>query len=208
MNPLFLGIDPDLHHTGLAVVDEFGRVLGVECVCLERKYTGEEAVVKMSRAIGAVIGMIRDHTPGVNNVIVEGQTISFKQTADPDSIIKLAHVTGACVGAANELLECNVRIPKPREWKGQVPKQIHQQRVLDHLSWKYELHGSPKNGYASPVDPPVGKKLKATHWKHVVDAIGLAQWGRKQHQRASIIIAARNRKDQNAPASQQPDSLH
>lgn len=189
---LFLGIDPDLHHTGIALLDEFGRVLGVECVVLGPKHTGEEAVVLMSRAIGAVIGMINDYKPGVNNVIVEGQTISFRQTADPDSIIKLAHVTGACVGAANELLECAVRIPKPREWKGQVPKQVHHQRILDRLGWKYELHGSPKNGYAAPTDPPVGRKLKATHWKHVVDAIGLGQWGIKKHNTSIVIADARS----------------
>lgn len=190
---LFMGIDPDLHHTGIAVVDELCRVIGVECVVLGSKHTGEEAVILMSRAIGAVIGMIRDHSPGVNNVVVEGQTISFRQTADPDSIIKLAHVTGACVGAANELLECHLRIPKPREWKGQVPKQVHQQRTLNYLGWTYELHGSPKNAYASPVDPPVGKKLKATHWKHVVDAIGLALWGIEQDKRRNRIVVARSR---------------
>jgi hypothetical protein len=174
---MFLGIDPDTHYTGLAVVNPDGNVVGVECCTIPQKVKGSDAVVAMIRALSGSIANIVSCVGAttIKGAAIEGQNVTFR-TPDPSSIIRIAQVSGAAAGIVNELLFAKILIPEPRKWKGQVPKIIHQRRILEALGWAHESHGDQKRGYTIPTDPPVGKMLKQVHWKHVVDAIGLARW--------------------------------
>ena len=72
-----------------------------------------------------------------------------------------------------------------REWKGDIPKCVHQARVLKKRGMEYETRGSKGAGRDSRYTVPTsgfdnirtGGKLGAGDWKHAVDAIGLADWG-------------------------------
>lgn len=186
MNEAFVGIDPDLHNTGIAVVNQFGSVLAVECVSIGTSLRGAKAVVCMSDNLSQDMAYYRDAFH-LMRAAVEGQTISFHQTKNPASIIHLAHVTGCAVSAISAHTTHPTLIPPPREWKGQVPKQIHHQRICERLGWTFTLHGTKKSGYASPNDPPVGKQLKPSQWKHVLDAVGLALWVAEKHAREERV---------------------
>jgi len=170
---MFLGVDPDLHNTGLAIADKNGNIVWVGCCSVPRDCKGSNAVIAMAKALDETLANYK-----MLHVVVEGQTINFKQTRNPGDILHLAHVTGIIVGLLAPRGWLSLFIPTPREWKGQVPKQIHHQRILDTLGWKYNVHP----GYCVPINPPVdmGIPLKGTQWKHVVDAIGLARWGWKE----------------------------
>lgn len=183
----FIGIDPDLHHTGIAIVDPFGRVLEVECAKVSTSLRGAKAVAAMSDELLCSMKYHAETYARTVRAAVEGQTISFRQTKDPSSILHLAHVTGCAVSALRAHTLASVYIPAPREWKGQVPKQIHHQRICERLVWAYTLHGTKKSGYASPNDPPVGKHLKPSQWKHVLDAVGLALWAAEKHAREERV---------------------
>ena len=173
---MFLGIDPDLHHTGIAVCDAQGTVMGVECCMIPGKLKGEDAVIAMTRAISGSIANMVDclEAEAFESVAVEGQHISFR-TPNPTDILHLAHITGAAIGVVNEMIAARLYIPAPKDWKGQVPKIVHQRKLLEELGWPHQSYGDQKSGYTIPTNPPVGKMLKQTHWKHVVDAIGLAR---------------------------------
>lgn len=51
--------------------------------------------------------------------------------ADPNDMIPLALLAGSLVGFFGSPF---VKLPKPREWKGQVPKKIHNARTLAALT--------------------------------------------------------------------------
>lgn len=178
-SPVYIGIDPDLHDTAIAVVDSFGQVIGLECATTPARLRADKAVVAMSAAI---LGVMKHHVsiyPNIAAVAIEGQTINFKMTRDPGSIIKLAHVTGCAVNAvaaARSPHVTHIYIPQPREWKGQVPKHIHHERICNRLGWECEIHGSKASRYGVPTNASVGAQLKTAQWKHALDAVGLASW--------------------------------
>lgn len=71
-----------------------------------------------------------------------------------------------------------VFLPLPSQWKGSVPKEIHQARVLR----KVGIEPKKGAGYCYPADPKVLKRwgFPKGSWKHLSDAIGLALWGLEQ----------------------------
>lgn len=181
---IFIGIDPDLHNTGIAVVDSTGRVITVECVSVAASLRADHAVVAMS---GALVNAMRfyDQTYAINTVAIEGQTISFRQTRDPNSIIQLAHVTGCAVSAVRAHCICAILIPTPAKWKGQVPKHIHHERICKKVGWDCEIHGSKAGRYGVPTNAQMGTTIKTGQWKHALDAVGLALWAQEKHACAS-----------------------
>jgi Holliday junction resolvasome RuvABC endonuclease subunit len=173
---IVLGIDPDLHHTGLSMVKD-GVPQDLACVTVDRKLVGPEAVMAMARALPAALHSLSKLEPVV--AVVENQQIytGTQGRARPDDILKLGQVAGAAL-AAIEHVFCvdKVFFPKPQRWKGSVPKLIHQRRILSRLGWEtVETKTTVR-----PKGNPLGFHLAATHWSHVLDAIGLALWGEKQ----------------------------
>jgi len=80
---------------------------------------------------------------------------------DPNKLIPLIGVTFQIAAKINADLNY---FPTPREWKGNVPKEIHNDRVLSKLSSKERFS-------LSQLGVPRGKL------HNVIDAVGLAKWG-------------------------------
>lgn len=201
-----LGIDPDLDTTAFAFVN--ANTSCVELVGVARPAT---RVVgrKAERMVAAIVKALSSVTSGgallkpfhaaihaaveghrILRVVVEGQQIYQGVRQRPDDILRLAQVAGAAAGVATHLAGATqLLMPRPQEWKGSVPKPIHQARVLERLGWPYERKGpAPKRtmgkvehaGYCVPTSVPTDVALydvRPSDWKHIVDAIGLALWG-------------------------------
>lgn len=94
--------------------------------------------------------------------------------------------SGAALGATMSAFpEAKVIVPDAQEWKGSVPKKIHQARILKAQGWE----GQKRSDYMTVVGDPkdlIGRDvigaeiIKSSDWKHVLDGVGLAHWGQRQ----------------------------
>lgn len=175
-----IGVDPDLHHTGWALVEP-GRVVSCGVIRIAGRFRGAEAAVQMCRVLGVELRPRREEA---SSAVVEGQQVYSRSQsrADPKNLLHLATVSGAVIAT----LRTPTYLPTPRQWKGSVPKAIHQGRVLSELEgpWEFTRPANRRNGVIV-TKYPLGiwqgsKAPTATDWKHVVDAIGLAVWGLNQ----------------------------
>lgn len=114
-------------------------------------------------------------------VCVEGQELVYtaRSGANPRDLAILANVSGALISEASHETN-NILLPSPAEWKKQVPKAIHQARIYTTIGWEFESVGKDKKrGYCRPTSVPadlITGKINKSDWKHIGDAIGLAQW--------------------------------
>lgn len=179
----FLGIDPDMHDMPVAEVDEAGKLIEIHLMRVPKSITGREALIEMTSQIHKSCIRFQEYEA----ITVEGQEwyqFGPSKTKNPKSIGFLATVAGGALTAFGGCGACRKYFPTPQEWKGSVPKQIHQARVLARMGVEYEKttnqHGT---GYCFPKGFAIGSiKLSKGDWKHAVDAIGLAQYGREQYQ--------------------------
>lgn len=189
----FIGIDPDMHTTGIAAIRDDCKglkpfLLHASCVKAKGAKNGE-AVVEMCAAIRdhwlEMIGMCPPS--GCVAFAVEGQELYLGKTKNPRSIMFLAAAAGAA------LHECVAQypaayalFPRPGEWKGQVPKHVCQSRVFTKLGLSYTIRGNKEkdSAYCVPelTEPLVNSTyLNPGDWKHVGDAVGLAWWARERY---------------------------
>jgi hypothetical protein len=124
-----LAIDPGLRGCGLAVYVS-GRLVEARYVkSSEKSARGAEAWCAMAQAVGDVA------PPQVDTLVVECPQVyrGPLQKGDPSDLIELAGVDGAIVGKF--ILRAQDFVSYlPRDWKGQVPKDIHHARVEAALS--------------------------------------------------------------------------
>lgn len=176
----FLGIDPDTHDMPVAEVDEAGKLVRIDMLTVSKKLTGRDALIEMCSKLNTCSKGIALCEKYFIAVTVEGQELyqfGKSKTANPKSIMFLATVAGAAMSAYGST--AHLYMPTPQEWKGTVPKQIHQARILSRMGVNYVSTGS----YSFPTSLSIGSvTLSRGDWKHAVDAIGLAQWGREQYQ--------------------------
>lgn len=181
VNPLLaLGLDPDSHASSWAILalNPGGgepELLEVGVCSVAKSQKGAKAVTGMA---GELVLLRTKHAPQI--IVVEGQQIYARSRAKPDSILQLAQVAGAAVAAMRiKFPSAQVLIPRPGEWKGDVPKRIHQARLWNRLGVEYESRGTPAAGYAVPkgLSCEGAGKVKRADWKHLADAVGLAEWG-------------------------------
>jgi hypothetical protein len=93
----------------------------------------------------------------INTLVLEYPRIYTQTTdADPDDMLALAFVCGALMEG---LPAKDVKLVRPSEWKGQVPKKIHNARVVSKLA-DHEQHWI--------------KTARNNH--NVIDAIGIGLW--------------------------------
>jgi hypothetical protein len=172
-----IGIDPDLHCTGIAVIDAEGKCIAAGKAAIKRSLTGRDACLAMTREIQLVM---TDLLPQIGlagwTITVEGQEIyrGKSKTINPRAIMLLATIAGAGL----TLPAVERYFPSPQEWKGSVPKSVHQARVLSRQAWEVVTNGE----YCYPKHLPFD--LSKGDWKHVTDAIGLAEHGREQWERS------------------------
>lgn len=143
-----LAIDTGLHECGTAYFVE-GELRFTKPVKSDKKLKGPAAWLGMAREINTM------HSCDV--LVIESQQVyrGALMRGDPNDLIQLAAVKGAIIQRFAHL-EGNIFAPKPSEWKGQVPKDVHHERILKRLSHE-EQKLWPKN-------------------KNARDAIGLGLW--------------------------------
>lgn len=197
---IYIGIDPDLHRTGVFVISEKdGEIIAMSPKCLKvaGDLKAEDAAVAMARRLRTVFDdlAVTAELAGGAVVAVEGQEVSYtaRSGKNPRSVLQLAWVSGAAVAAALSLPPSNrqrIYLWPPAKWKGSVPKQIHQARIYKQLGWEAKKVGKPDTGYCQPVGDDVKdleKKcdIKPGDWKHVGDAMGLALKAMEVYKRES-----------------------
>lgn len=199
---LFLGCDPDLHTTAFAVVDENMRLQQEEgclkIVKVHEKLTGPDAVKEMVVILGAM-------TPAwpIGSFAVEAQQIipsGKNRTRRPQDIVLLGHVAGAALGMRVVPSSVIRYFPLPVQWKGSVCKIIHHRRILNRAGYSdAQIFQVGKvtdkyDGYCGLV----GSSFNKGDWKHLTDAIGLAQWAADQYlneqRKAKYLKVAANQK--------------
>lgn len=220
MSMLFVGADPDLDTSAIAAVDNDGNVRFVGVICNETKATGRQAVIDATAAISKSLPdiadfLLSDERIGGIHLCVESQEIYAGKTKNPRSILWLGQVAGALLLGLRALFEDRLGpclFPPPQEWKGSIPKEAHQGRILKKLGWEWEVRGSKRRSQKARTKPllqkhsstgycvpkltdaikaiPGASDLKESDWKHVVDAIGLAVWARDQWNQSQAIAEA------------------
>lgn len=174
----FLGLDPDMHSIGGAMVDADGRLLMPFVI---RSEGGKEkaAVVAMLQKAAEFLGGSE-----VLAMAVENQELYLtgpSRTKNPRSILHLAQVAGGLLGIMlSNQPSSQIYFPKPVEWKGSIDKLPHHRRILAHAG--IEPHRIKVMGGKDPYCSVSGfEHINAGDWKHVTDAIGLAQYAAKQY---------------------------
>ena len=165
----FLGIDPDLRTLAWACVDE----------TLKPAYVSIIRAPKSQNQVLAMIYAMQSHKLFMgyrDAVAVEAQELYVGNAASPRDILHLAQVAGAAVALWGV---STIYFPRPAEWKGQVDKFAHQKKILSKAGMAVGKIMGGKEPYCVPTNPEVingGDVLNDSDWKHVVDAIGLAQY--------------------------------
>jgi hypothetical protein len=180
-----MGVDPDLHCCGFGIYNiDTNSLYHKGVIQIPKKAKGLSAVVEMSTKLIEFFDQeIWKHIT-INDeclvLAVEGQQIyPGKGRARPNDLLKLAHITGSIISAAIPgLIPEKLWIPSPREWKGNVPKPVHQARTCEALGWGYKK----TQGYAYPTGTP-GLGMAPAQWKQALDGIGLALWAFKKWSR-------------------------
>lgn len=166
-----MGVDPDLHSTGVAICRGI-RPLALYLIRPPSKAVGARAVAHMIQAA-------RQETWDcytVSRLAVEKPQFYVTNTSAPEDLLNLAAVAGGMVGVLGGIYPvARVALPHPADWKGQVPKDIHHRNLCARLGWTYKDvrgHVFPTN-----VDPSILRSdIPVSGWNHVLDAIALAHW--------------------------------
>lgn len=174
----FLGCDPDLSTAPIASVDEDLKLLWV-------------VVVKAVPDLPPIIGMVQalHHASVPYNVslpvmayAVEAQEIYPDSRVPAQDILHLGQMAGAAMLRLREINSMAVAyFPKPVQWKGTREKLPHHHQILLKAGCPVELLGRAggKNPYGYPQEgafPYLPIQYPMSQWKHICDAVGLAQF--------------------------------
>ncbi len=222
----FLGIDPDCHHIGIALVDENLRIVRVGQIRRDVTKVGDEP--KGYEAIRRICLKLKDHVSSdspTENLMhesykivaaaVEGNMVYAQHKGshlvDPNDIKMLATVSGACYILCMVLGVSSVYIPSPQEWKGQSKKFASHWGILTAAKQSIEQHWVEAGTITSQGDDrryfqlhpeapwdliPGQEGITPGNWKHVLDAVGLAQYAAKtwkaEQRKAELLDEARS----------------
>jgi RNase H-fold protein (predicted Holliday junction resolvase) len=127
---MVLAVDPGVRGCGCALFAPDGVLVRAAYVPGAKVGDRAAAWVPMARAVATWADFV--HSP-IQLVIELPQVYQgSKQTGDPNDLIDLA----AIVGGICAIMQCGpeTKIYKPREWKGQAPKEIIHERARKRLS--------------------------------------------------------------------------
>ena len=125
--PVMVAIDPGLNHCAMSTW--VGDKLQAACLVRQKYEPGMERADKW-RIIGKAVGSL---IPAGADLVIEVPQIYTRQHSkgDPNDLIDIAGVAGAIIGAAPaRSVEWS---PLPKEWKGNLPKEVTAQRVMNAL---------------------------------------------------------------------------
>jgi hypothetical protein len=150
-----LSLDPGLRACGVGYFVD-GKLLQADLVRnTEKTLRGPGAWVTMAQAVLAEF-------PGEYDVLVVEQQQVYaagKAKGDPADLLELAGVVGACTALLSWDEVVGVL---PKAWKGQVPKEVHNARILKALSHE------ERNMVELSCAPSL------VH--NVIDSVGLGLW--------------------------------
>lgn len=134
---------------------------------------------------GSILELTAMALPGIlskpcDTVVIESQKYYADSPTPARDLITLAHVSGGLEGQVHIITGgVRVLVVEPRAWKGSVPKRIHQARVLKRFGIPFEQ----LSDYCRPVESSELRdidghaEVNPGDWKHICDAIGLAEYG-------------------------------
>lgn len=156
MSKLYLGVDPDLRLLNMAVLHD----KTVEAVFLRHNHTGKGETAVAAAAVG-VAGVLDDFIRFITSrpdlqtsevvLVVESQNMEHARHArekahrkvNYQDILTLGQIAGIWMGAFSEIAY-RIVLVQAIQWKGQVPKHIHHQRIYSNLRWPYTSQEYPE----------------------------------------------------------------
>lgn len=158
MAAIYIGIDPGVNWSALAIYDASARTVRFGTVRAESRR------VDLAEALAAV------EVEDVAGAVVEGQQVYVGLAAkkvDKQDVVELAQEAGRLAGML-EGAGMGVEMPRPSTWKGSVDKEVHNARTMARMA---------SNGFCVEwgLIPPSKRN-------HYIDALALAVWladGRK-----------------------------
>lgn len=150
-----IAIDPGLRACGLAVFGANGRLLHAGLYRGAAAGRGPDVWCRMADAVTAWTCL------GPNTVLVIERPQVYRagvSKGDPDDLLELTGVVGAIARDVHRI-GGEVVAYKPREWKGQVPKDVHNTRTMARLT-------VPERAIVTEAAP-----RSLVH--NVIDAVGL-----------------------------------
>jgi hypothetical protein len=171
-----LGIDPDSKDCAVAGWNDDGP-FAAQVIHVVRRKTKVQSQVLMAAALADTNPRPELFGLQVMTIAIEGQQKDGRR-ARPQDLFTLAHVTGSALSWCTEWWGmANIVIPTPKKWKGSVAKHAMQARMYRELGWGYTIIGTGTSKYARPEAPPARfNHITKGQWKHVGDALLLAQW--------------------------------
>lgn len=124
---IYASLDPGLNHCGVAVwINE--ELSSAELVRVKYQVATERA--EKWRLMGHAVGKV---IPAGAHLIVEVPQVYTRQHSkgDPNDLIDIAGVVGSVVSASFAVEVC--WSPVPHDWKGNLPKEVTERRVLNAL---------------------------------------------------------------------------
>jgi hypothetical protein len=152
-----VAVDPGLRHLGVAIFFN-GILYDVLLVKNPQLGRGAEAWYGYTRAKTDLPSSFREIIEGADHLVVEMQQVYRRGPGDPNDLLQVAGVAGVVVGLAN--LDARVTGYLPREWKGQVQKDVFAKRILTRLD-------------SAEMFKFNSKKIAKSLVHNCVDAIGL-----------------------------------
>jgi len=164
-------------HTPAMALLEDGRCRNAVLGRVSTSLTGAEAVAEVSRLLPVLAAdLVEDWILKLESalVVVEGQQFyGAKGRARPQDLINLAQTAGAACASLAPWAK-QILIPLPQQWKGSIPKKVKHKRILNKLGWTFH-----EGRVVVPAACPLDVEFPPSKWTHVIDAIGLAQWGER-----------------------------
>lgn len=181
----YLGVDPDTKNTAIALLyasalchqGMYGpTVLWTDVAAVPPDRGVESRIHLLTERLDHIIGNLGynmvETPPKPTHAIVEGQEKYPRDNVRPNDLIYLAQVAGIATAFIQAHHGINPYIVRARKWKGSVPKDVHQKRIMSKVTIGQECDYLDCN---------------KTQQGHVIDAIGLAYYGFEQHRRGMVI---------------------
>lgn len=165
---ILLGIDPDTKATGMGVFKGGKPVMARSCIskgryAKDRAAGSIEAIHEALREIE--IDLAPPGRPPELKVAIEWQKIRAGENAGKaQNIADLLGISYACLAVVKFVFPYSqILLPLPAEWKGTIPKGVHQKRLRKKLG----LDGANAELLAGMTN---------TNASHAIDGLGLALW--------------------------------
>jgi hypothetical protein len=186
----FVGCDPDIHNLSVAIIDETCKIKALYLI-KEKGKKDKEAVKQLLASLHKISDLPID-MDDIAAYAVEAQNTTYtaRKGANARDLINLAYISGAVsfmFAVANP--KAKSYLPYPSDWKGSVPKRIHQKRVLSKMNIPFK-NISDRNDCPMPTVKWINKlfitdtKINKTDWTDIIDSIGLAVYARNSYFKA------------------------